>query len=63
MKTKHALVCLRRLNREQAENVQNGVKEGTPAHDIVFSRFTKISWPLPAKLQWDLPYLTDRSAN
>lgn len=61
MKAKHSHVYLRRLNR--AGNVQNGVKESTPVHDIVFSRFTKVSWPLPAKLQWDLPCLTERSAN
>lgn len=63
MKEKHAHGCLRRLKRQRAGNVQNGVKESTPVHDILLSRFTKVSWPLPAKLQWDLPCLTERSAN
>lgn len=49
--------------KQRAENVQNGVKESTSVHDILFSRFTKVSWPLPAKLQWDLPCLTEKSAN
>lgn len=67
MKTKHAHVCLKRLARQRAENVLDGVKtaqekERAPVRCILSSRLTKASWPLPAKLQRDLSRSTERSA-